>query len=253
MIESTESRTRDIPIWLTGLVLLICVVGGGWTLLWYMKSDARPLVDIPEDKVMAQGNGKAWRGALAGGANVPRVDRNADGVQPYGRNSFRVKIGNTVMLANYGGNGRVDLQPQYHTNYTAEESELITLRMSILGDPTWRDYLKVTDAQLEQLRKVPTPQSLKFDDAERSKMMSLWKAYHDGASAQKPAAEKALLAALDDYGKKNIAAYKAYEANRAAAIKGALTPDQIKMYRSAGKTPPKPAAAATANAGDRKG
>src|SRR5258708_6937025 len=127
------------------------------------------------------------------------------------------------------------------------------MRMSIMGDPSWREYLKVTDEQLNQLRsKVPPPQNMKFEEADRTRMMALWKAYHDGAQAQKAAAEKSLLAALDEIGKKNLAAYKEYEAARAQAIKAALTPEQIKLYRSAGNgkaPPPKPAAAAAPSSG----
>ncbi|MDB5320731.1 MAG: hypothetical protein JWN40_2362 [Phycisphaerales bacterium] len=256
MIESTESKTRDIPIWLTGLVLLLCIGGGGWLIMWYMRDNPNRVVEIPEDKntVNFAGAGRgAWKNqaagvGLAGGPRAARINLDADGIQPSGRSSFRVKVGNTVMLVNSSGSNRYDFIPQYLNARTPEEAELTVMRMSLLGDPNWREHLKVTEEQLAQLRnKVPAPQTMKLELDDRNRLATLWKTYQDGSAAVKVEAEKKFLAAVDEIGKKNTPAFKQYEAARAAAIKAALTPEQIKMYRSVGggKAPaanPKPAA-----------
>jgi len=251
MIELKESKTRDIPLWLTALVILLCIGGGAWLVKWYMKEQPRQVVTIPDDKVVPTGNRGTWRGQTGGNNNnggnngfraQPQRDINVNGVQSWSKNSYRAKVGDTVMMVIYNanGNGKFDISPQYLTMRTPAEAEMAVMRMSILSDATWRDHLKVTDEQLEKLRKVPAPKSMTLDPADREKLSELWKAYHDGPADKKAAAEKDLLAGLDEVGKKNLAATKAYEATRAELVRAALTPDQIKMYQDAGGKAPVP-------------
>ena len=244
-IAQPNSKTRDIPVWLTGIVLLLCIGGGGWLIKWYLQ-DKGSVVQIPDDQVVAStGNGGrgAWRGQLAGanGGGFRPADlrnRDADGIHPSGRNSFRAKTGGTVMLINQSGSGRYDFIPQYQNPRTPEEAELTMLRMSVLADATWREHLKVTDEQLKDLRKkVPAPQSPRLDGADLARMNDLWKAYQAASNADKPAAEKTLLAAVDEIGKKNLTTFRQFEASRAQAIKSILTPEQIKLYHEGGNKP----------------
>jgi len=257
MIESKESKTRDIPIWLTGMVLLLCIGGGGWLILWYLRDNPNRVVDIPQEKAASYatgggGGGKAFRTGGAGqtGPRLPRINPNADGIQASSATSYRAKVGNTLILINSNGGNRTDFVPQYLNARTAEEADLSMMRMMLLSDSNWREHLNLTEEQLTQLRKkVPPTQVMKLDPQDSLRLAGLWKTYQTAASAAKVAAEKAFLAAVDEIGKKNIPAYKEYEAKRAEAIKSALTPEQIKLYRSAGgsKAPPaNPKAAAPA-------
>jgi len=247
MIESTESKTRDIPIWLTGLVLLLCIGGGGWLIMWYLRDNPNRVVELPDDKTAnyATASGKAWRTQGAGAGQVApriRINPDADGIQASSKNSYRAKVGNTLILINSNGGNRTDFVPQYLNARTAEEADLSMMRMMLLSDSNWREHLKLTEEQLTQLRsKVPAPQVMKLDAQDSLRLAGLWKTYQTAASAAKGAAEKSFLAAVDEIGKKNIPAYKEYEAKRAEAIKAALTPEQIKLYRSAGGTKAPPA------------
>jgi len=243
MIESKESKTRDIPIWLTALVIVLCLGGGAWLVKWYMKETPTQVVDIPDDKVPQGNNWRQGRQANNNGGmfrnnnQLPQKDINANGVQPWGRNGFRVKTGDTIMNVTYSGKG-FDISPQYLNIRTPAQAELAVMRMSILGDPNWREALNVTEDQLTKLRKVPLPKSMTLDKEDKEKLSELWKAYHDGPSDKKAAAEKELLAGLDEVGKKNLAATKEYEATRAELVKAALTEEQIKMYQSSGGKAP---------------
>jgi hypothetical protein len=245
MTETAQPKTRDIPVWLTGIILLLCIGGGGYLIRWYLQ-DKGSVVEIPDDQVVVpskSGGRSAWRGQLAvmnGGVRPDARNRNADGVHPSGRNSFRAKTGGTVMLINQSGSGRYDFIPQYQNPRTAEEAELTMLRMSVLADATWRQTLNVTEEQLKDLRKkVPAPQSPRLDGADQARMTELWKAYQGASTADKPAAEKKLLAAVDEIGKKNLTTFHQFEANRAQAIKAILTPEQIKLYHDGGHKPAK--------------
>jgi hypothetical protein len=235
MIESTQSNTRDIPVWLTALVVLACVLGGGWMTVWYLRERPRQVVEIPDDQVITPSPSRASYKGVAP-IKTRSLSAEVDGIQPWARSSFRAKSGNTILFVNYSGATKFDLVPQYLNTRTPEEVDLAVMRMSVMNDATWRDNLKVTDEQLEKLRKVPAPQSPKLDPADKATLTQLWTAYHDGPADGKAAAEKNLLASLSTIGQKNAAAIRTFEATRAQLIRDALTPDQIQQYRAGGGT-----------------
>jgi Spy/CpxP family protein refolding chaperone len=248
MIESKESKTRDIPVWFTGLVLLLCIGGGGWLITWYMRDTSHQVVDIPEDKTApANFNGKGWRpfatgngnnggnnGGNQGGQKLPRFNANADGIQQSSRQSYQARVGETIMNINARANG-FDFIPRYQNSQTPEQLELAGMRLAILTDATWRENLKITDEQLKKLRNAAA-QTMQLDPADRRRLTDLWKAYLDGPAAGKAAAEKNFLAAVVEIGKKNGEPFKQQEAKRIEAIKAALTPEQIEIYNSSGGT-----------------
>jgi hypothetical protein len=280
MIETQDSRTRDIPIWLTAVVLLACLGGGGWLIRWYMQDRPRQTVDVTSDvekrreiqKANGVGGGNGPRSFFGGRGNgnggggngymsrAQQVDPSLDGVHPHNANTTRVKVGNTVMVASNAANGRIDLA-YYKSIRTSEQEQLAMMFLAVRGDSNWREHLGVTDAQREQFTKVPpalptaisghAPMKTEIP-ADRQKLAPLWKAYRDAAakgsagSAEKAAAEKALLAGLDEVGKKNLQATKDYEVARADAIRAAFTPEQVKKFLGAAsdKAPLKPKAAA---------
>src|SRR5438445_7553475 len=137
MIESKESKTRDIPIWLTAFVLILSVGGGGWLIWWYMRDQPQQVVEVPEDKAamaaaraprLTGGGGPRGGGGAANDGNNPfftrgQRDPNADGIREYGRNSFIAKIGNTKMLINYANATRFDISPQYVSLRSPDEAE----------------------------------------------------------------------------------------------------------------------------------
>jgi hypothetical protein len=257
MIESKESKTRDIPVWFTGLVLLLCIGGGGWLVTWYMRDTSHQVIDIPEDKTApANFSGKGWRGPFAagngnnggnnggnnqgGGQKLPRFNPNADGIQQSSRVSYQARVGDTILNINFSGN-RYDFVPRYQISPTPEQLELAGMRLAILTDATWRENLKITDDQLKKLRNAAA-QTLQLDQADRTRLADLWKAYHDGPAAGKAAAEKNFLAAVVEIGKKNGDPFKQQETKRIEAIKTALTPEQIQIYHSSGGTKKPPEA-----------
>ena len=235
MIESTQSNTRDIPVWLTAIVVLACVIGGGWMTVWYLRDRPRQVVEIPDDQVVAvsPNNRGNYKGPAI--AKTRSLSTEVDGIQPWARASFRAKSGNTILFVNYSGQ-KFDLVPQYLNTRTPEEVDLAVMRMSVMNDPTWRDNLKVTNEQLDKLKKVPGPQSPKLDPADKATLTQLWTAYHDGPAAGKAAAEKNLLATLATIGQKNAATIRTFESTRAQLIREALAPEQIQQYRAGGGT-----------------
>jgi hypothetical protein len=259
MIETNDARTRDIPIWLTGIVLLACLGGGGWLIRWYMQDKGKQTVDVTNEVTAAAaasgrpvrtgsggGGGRTFSGYNGGGGldrtgrtRVAPVDLSADGVQSYNSATSRVKSGNAVMLASNNPNGRIDLS-YFKSVRTSEQEQLAMMFIAVRGDSNWREYLNVTDTQREMFSKVPPampgPAPMKSDASDKAKLAPLWRAYRDAAaknSAEKATAEKALLTALDKVGQKTLQATKDFEDARTAAIKAALTPEQVQTFLSA--------------------
>ena len=121
--------------------------------------------------------------------------------------------------------------------------------LAVRGDANWREYLNVTDAQRELFSKVPPsmpgPAPMKSDPTDVAKLNPLWKAYREAVtknSADKATAEQAVLAALAEVGQKNLQPTSDFEAARTAAIRAALTPEQVQKFlgASSDRAPLKP-------------
>jgi len=251
MIEHKESRTRDIPLWLTALVVLLCIGGGAWLVKWYMQATPRQVVVIPEDKNPAPIRGTNFRGSPQNGNNGNNVrgnrggggvftgnkDINVNGVQSWSNTSYRIKSGDTIMNVNYVGD-KFDFSPRYLNVQTVDVAEMIMMRLGIMSNAGWRDYLNVTDEQLAKLRAVPLPRSETLDPADKAQLSELWTAYHGASADTKAVAEKKLLAAVEEVGKKSRLAAVAFDASRADLVKAALTPEQIAKYKATGGTLP---------------
>jgi hypothetical protein len=254
--QSQPQQVRDIPVWLTAIILLLCIGGGGWLIRWYLQKD-KPgqTVTLADDKLPA--NVKAWKNAQGGGpGNQGRPQRinafqatpqkTGDGIHELNKKSWRVISGKTVMQVNLGRKDELDISPYYAPQLrTAEEAELATIRMSILNDATWRETLNITPEQMAKLKKVPVSLGMKIDEADKAKLANLFKAWQ---KANDKATEKAVVAGLDEVGKKCEGPTKEYEAQRAQAVRDALTPEQLKLYREGGTAKPagaKPQASAT--------
>ncbi len=249
MIEHKESKTRDIPLWLTALVILLCIGGGAWLVKWYMQATPRQVVEIPEDKNPAPVRGTGFRGfpqAGNNGGNNPRTvrgnfagnkDINVNGVQSWSNTSYRIKSGDTIMNVNYVGD-KFDFSPRYLNVQTVDVAEMIMMRLGIMSNAGWRDYLSVTDEQLAKLRAVPLPRSETLEPADKAQLSELWTAYHGASADAKAAAEKKLLVAVAEVGKKSRLAAVAFDENRAQQVRAALTPEQIEKYKATGGTLP---------------
>src|SRR3954469_10672040 len=75
MIE-VQSKQRDIPIWLTGIVLILCIVGGGWLVRWYSRDAGAQAVEVPlENPATVAANAK-FRAALPAAGGGGRAQRD---------------------------------------------------------------------------------------------------------------------------------------------------------------------------------
>lgn len=251
----TDQRpVRDIPIWLTAVILLLCIGGGGW-LVWKFTR-----TDVPGPITIAAGNPRSalvknFRASEEGGGSGAarpgkRQDDDTDGVKSLTPNrSWRVRAGNAYMFVNVGRKGELEISPNYRSIYTPEQNQLVIMRQRLIQDEAMRDFIKITPDQLTRLRAVPAPEGMKMAPEEKAKLTELFGAYRSAKDAKvQEEAEKALVAALDEVGKKRFEETRQYMVKRVEAIQSALTPDQIKQFNvgsNPASAPPVPGALGT--------
>ena len=239
-----QPPVRDIPVWLTLVILLLCIGGGGWLVWKYTNTNAPgPIVITPSNPRAALV--KNWKPEDASTANTAAMrtsrrptqqqDDDSDGIKPLAPNrSWRVRAGNAFMSVSVGRKNPNDLElsTNYRSFYTPEQNQIVIMRQRLIQDQAMRDMIKLTDEQLDKLKKVPPPEGMKMSDDEKKKLIDLFNAYR--AAANNPnameAAEKAVVAALDEIGKKRFEETKSYMVKRVEAIQTAMTPDQVKQF-----------------------
>jgi hypothetical protein len=234
--QAAEQRpVRDIPVWLTIVILLLCIGGGGWLVWKYTKTNA------PGPIVIAPGNPRAalvknWRPSDDAGMALRTARRNqdddSDGVKALTPNrSWRVKAGNAYMFVNLTRKNEAEITPNYRSIYTPEQNQLVIMRQRLMQDDAMREFIKVTPEQLAKLRTVPPPEGMKMTPDEKKKLTDLFEAYRAAKESKaQEVAEKVLVANLDEIGKKRFEETKAYMVKRVEAIQAAITPDQIKLF-----------------------
>ena len=246
MIE-VDTKTRDIPVWLTGVVLVLCVAGGVWMVRWYTRQEAKQTVEVPLEDPATAAASAAFRSTIAApgapGAG-PRSTRAAagqqlpegvDGVRTLGSrgNTWIVRAGDATMYVSLGRNGQPELSPSYVTQkLTPEQSQVLMMRRRLLADASARDLVKLTPAQLEALRKVDDFRGMIVEPADKARLATLFQAWRD-ASSDKAPQEKALVAALAEISKRAAGPTQAFDSGRVEQVRKVLTPEQVQTFNGA--------------------
>lgn len=242
MIES-NTKVRDLPAWLTALILLLSVAGGGYLLYWYINQDKPGNKQIVKADPALQNRGNNWRGtAGAPNRNIPnRTGNNAiptDGIRPDPKrpNAWDVRSGEALLYASIDKTGALDITPSYSTqNLTPEQAQLLLMRRRLLADQPMRDHVKLTSDQYEKLRAIPNFKGMMVTDEQRGQLVQLFTAWQKATDKDKPAAQKELLVALAEIGKKQLEPTKTFDASRAQAVKDIVSAEQLKLLQA---TPP---------------
>lgn len=239
-----QTKTREIPPWVSIALIALCLAGGVAFVVWQWRGEPdkeRVVVNDPRasaDPMRPMPNRQGRRMANAPGRW--RMDPAADGVMPMGNPGWRVKSGYTVMAVAKQGQNR-DFVYGYlrPLNAAPETSALRIAQFRLLHDPTMAQTLKVTPDQMARLKALPeltvssgvpgvaVTAAMKIETADRERLISLWNTYEQAAAGPaKAQAEKALLAGLDELGKKNLEPTRQEVAALARQIKVILTPAQ---------------------------
>ncbi len=215
---------QPLPVWLSVLVILLALVGGGWLVHWYIDigntaTETRLLDSNPTPDVTRMA-----------GPNTPPPIQKEDG------NVWSIRSNIAVM--------RIEQEPGKPPiiralNYTVRDfiPQDVINRLgygrNIANQDRWHHELNLTDQQVQQLKALTPLIGMATEPGDRDRLKQLWTDYQNAKPADKPAAERAITAGLIDVARKSVEATKQVVATRAAKIKDVLSDDQWKKFYAA--------------------
>jgi hypothetical protein len=211
-----ETRpVRQMPAWLSTMIILACLALAGGVARWY------------------------WRGGWSD--NIVMLDHNpGDGVHaaPKTKNQWDATAGAAAakIVRNYDGTLEVSYFYKRKDFLSPEQIKLLTAATQIAKDRRMQADLGVTPAQAKALEAVREGAKLETTDAEKQRISEAFLAWEkaSGESA-KNAADGNMVRVLDAMASDRLAATKATDVARAESAMKTLTPQQWKQYEALGQ------------------
>lgn len=220
-LGKTASRSGDLPTWLTVIIVTACVAGGGYLGYWYFAAPAKTVTITIDPQRQPDRNRQRpdQRPAVVDWTNDVRpVDRG-----------YEVRADNTRMRVGRAENGAFTVQPGYRSQLLpSDESQFLRLQSRVvLAAQTER--LKLSEQQVADIRKFRFNRGMTLLPEDRAALVEAVTAFDKAQGPAKEEAKKALLAKLDEVGKKNIEPTKAELIAYVANVKGVLNEEQRKQ------------------------
>jgi hypothetical protein len=267
-MSSQTNQSQGLPTWVTALILLLLLVGGGWGMWRYFEggsgaSSATADMDLTDGNVVSppgvptgQGFGRRQRQpnfaqfAAAIAANMP------DGVMPTG-SGYLIKAGTArldIDRPNLRGDWRYRFSYAIPNLIPPDQQEVLRAARRVTNDPAAAQQAGVTADQIQQLRALGFGGGMVVDQPDRNQISTLFHAWLSatGRSAttaplastrpitaipttpEAQAAEQKLLAALADIGKRQIDPTRQSLADRASHIHAILGDGPLQKLKPPG-------------------
>lgn len=240
MIEMTPDK-REIPLWLSVGLVLVCLLGGAAFVWWYWSEDGpsprtivtgQEVVD-PEVQARQQRQRMERRSAAIRRAAVEAPDGISER-----RGGWRVKSASALMDVSRNRN-----ENEFRYRYTYVTSDFGSPEDRQLGIILWRlrndqaaaRNLNLTDEQQQQLNDLPQEITIRMNRQDRQQLTALWEDWHNASDDGKSAAEQELLATLRQVARRSRPATEQALAERAARIREILTSEQLEQFAAMGR------------------
>ncbi|HEX3356135.1 MAG TPA: hypothetical protein VHS31_04050 [Tepidisphaeraceae bacterium] len=225
---STSDNFRKIPKWLTVLVVLFALGGGGW-FVWSQFSGPREGVAFPIGAIS-----DPWGGRGPRQPPPPRQNQNTPGIRSMGAGLSRVQSGDFSMQLAPAVTSFAPLRMNYPVDKLINADERALLRLAIdASNPVFVKNLQLTDDQGKKLADIrKQPNGIVLSDADRDRLGKLWKAWNDAKDKPaKDAVQKDLLAAMTEVGNRDLDATRKQYQTLAAQVKQIVNDQQLMKYR----------------------
>lgn len=233
--------SRSLPVWLSVLVILMCLGAGAWFVIWYFQAPPpiRQVVgEVPD-------GGAARTG--------PREDAR---VRRRGQAPANQPVGDVRQLPARGGKERwlvrsgwahlrveqeKDGKPSFYFMYVAptvmaeqSQRDLWLMFYRVRADQRTADHLKMTEEQKKQLREISTTLDMAVSPEDRQRIVEAW-TKRQGASGESQAqADAVLTTLLRDVSQNSLEATRRELAQRLQKVRSIFTDEQIKAFRAMG-------------------
>lgn len=245
MSESTPHTPTQLPIWLSLLIILLCLGGGGW-FLWntFMASDVRvSRVDVDPNAPPNSESPRAGDGARGGGGPPPGMRRDG-GPRPYrGQGSeaiallrdraWSVRAGSVYLRLNRdrGGTWYPSISFADYRFLPEGQRDLLAIRRYVIEYNHIQQRLGTTPEQVDALKAMGDGGRLALLPDEQALLLSRWNAVVAASEAGHEAAAQAMLDELRRVGGEAIQRIQPEAVARVTEIARILSAEQITAYR----------------------
>jgi hypothetical protein len=218
-----------IPTAVAVLLILLCLAGGVYGIWrWMQKSEVNTdavAVD-PPTRGGGRGGGGGGGGGGAADKQLGRVFKRDDG-------SIRAFSGNYwLTIVPKGTGSEMTLNAGNGDEWLNKDQQLVLklAHRAMRGGNALR-ALEITEAQMAQMRAVSGEPVIPLSDEDRARLEGLVKAWEAASDATRMEAQKAVLLAVREIARKNLAAgTQAYVAS-IEKLRGMMSAQQLDRYR----------------------
>lgn len=223
MTQPTTANPVDVdykpmPSWLAITIIVMCVVASGALLWWWFGSERRPiLVDLPNASRPVR--------------TVPDDNWNND-ARSLGGGNWAIRSGEARMFVNRRDD-KNNVRFVYGNDLVTGEDRAMIRVAALARRDDGAKQLALTQEQKATLTKLPrlgaTTMTTNKDDIANAQ--TAWGAFESAPDDKKDEAKKTLLALVKEIGDQRSDESKAALAAQVAAVKAALTPEQIEKAK----------------------
>jgi len=226
-------RSKRVPGWMSVAVVAAALAGGAWLLYWFVAGSTPRQRTVTFSEVPRQAR-RDQTGSGPIGNMFRQIAKSNSGVLIVRAGEWRVNAGDAVMTVAKAPKGETFAYTFYYDRndlVPADQLALLVFRRDVLNDEDLARSMQLTPQQVETFRKQQGETGMSLSPAQRKRLAELWERYTLADAAAKPEAEKPLVAALDEIGKRNLENTKRRMAERAKLVESTLTAEQLERLR----------------------
>jgi len=232
--EMNANSGSRLPDWVSIPIILICLVGGGLIIRWYLLTDPAS----HESKITAKATTPAKQSnPTQGVGGNQRVARKVRGTVKAGRNgswSVHVELANADFSV---ANGKASLGVVVYNSYAfvpGSVKSTITGVRTIIYDNDRIALLALSPQQVAELRALNERITMNLSSEDRDQLCKAMLAYAQAGERDRPNLEAALEQSLDEVAQRSTTATLQQAQDRAAQINAIITPEMWKLNSSIG-------------------
>jgi hypothetical protein len=244
METNEEIQPRPLPTWMSVPIILLCLIGGGWIIHWYLLTDALAdethiLGDATTPAVQAQPNrrGPGGGGGGGGGWNLFGANNGVHASRDGASLILKARKATATASLNEGKHNLGLHYNDYKGTFPGDDMHTLeAARLLVQGnDKAMLTAMKLTDDQLHKLRGLSQPPEAVVSPTQKDEILTeftVWQAAKN--DQQKNDASEKLRQIVDDVAAKAVDATKVQIADRAKKINEIVTPEQWKISTQMG-------------------
>jgi hypothetical protein len=236
----SDSSSNPMPTWLSIPIIVLCLLGGGWLIHWYLISDPLShdvkVFNEPMRNVTDNGKGNVFSSWLNGAGKKPGKGNGLPHVIPLDEQKDRWEVKTEVAeLIAFNQNGALNVRALYNNSRAVlpkEVYETLSATNELIRD-RHADALKLTTDQTRRLRTLSNVNDMTLNPADKKTLEDEMARFIHSSGADRQALEPKLYQSLDQAAKNSIPATVHAATEHAAEINKIMTPELWKQNAAA--------------------